>query len=133
MNKFQKVKFDSVEAFLDFLPEDQLQMVQHLRQLVEQTFPRFQEKLAYNVPFYSYRKRICFIWPSAIPWGNLSHGVALGFVHGSALDPKKELLEFETRIHTGRLLFANTRAISTQEETIIFLLQEAYLLDHKNA
>lgn len=53
----------------------------------------------------------------------------MGFVHGHKLDPKKELLEFETRKNVGRLIFSTVQDVMAEEEAIRFLLQEAYLLD----
>ena len=129
MNRFQNISFHSVEAFLDYLPEEELSIVQWMRQQIADIFPRFEEKLAYNVPFYWNCKRICCIWPAAVPWGNLSHGVALGFVHGHILDPQKELLGFETRKTMGRMIFPNMEALMEQEHIVRHFLQEAYFLD----
>lgn len=129
MNKFQRIKFGSVEEFLEYLPERELQIVNQLRNLVKLTFPSYREELAYNIPFYYNHRRICFIWPAAVPWGSITQGVALGFVHGHKLDPKKELLEFETRKNVGRLIFSTVQDVMAEEEAIRFLLQEAYLLD----
>ena len=87
MNKFQRVSFHSVDEFFDFLPPGELELVEILRNLVFENIPDVQEKLSYNVPFYSRFKRICYIWPSAIPWGGLTpgSGVALGFTNGKRL------------------------------------------------
>ena len=38
--------------------------------------------------------RICFIWPSAIPWGNVNlEGVQLGFCNGNLLTDELGYLE----------------------------------------
>ena len=133
MNRFQKLTFQSVDDFLDHLPLDELTIVHWLRKRIGETFPRYEEKIAYNVPFYWNHKRICFIWPSAVPWGNLSHGVALGFVHGHILDPKKAVLDFETRKNMGRMVFSNMEVLLEQEHTIRYFLQESYFLDSHTA
>ncbi len=116
---------------MDFLPEDQFNIVMKLKELIGHSFPRYREKLSYNVPFYYNRKPICFIWPSVIPWGNLSRGVALGFILGTKIAPKQDLLDFESRKNVGRLIFTELSDVSAQEKIIRFLLQEAYLLDEK--
>ena len=76
----QNVHFESVDEFLDYLPEDELKIVQKLRDLIHQALPDCIEKLSYNVPYYKRHSNICFIWPSSIPWGNMKQeGVRLGF------------------------------------------------------
>ncbi|MGD1848062.1 MAG: DUF1801 domain-containing protein [Salibacteraceae bacterium] len=94
----QHLHFDSVEDFLDYLPEPQLEIVSRLRQLVFDCIPNVQEKLAYNVPFYSRNKRICYIWPAAVPWGKVPlEGVSLGFAQGHRLNDELGFLERGTR------------------------------------
>ncbi|MEJ2478419.1 MAG: DUF1801 domain-containing protein [Desulfobacterales bacterium] len=84
MNKFQKVSFRNFNDFFDFLPTEEQEIVESLRGIILDALPGVTEKLAYNVPFYYRHRRICYIWPSAIPWGGLDKGsgVALGFVKG---------------------------------------------------
>jgi hypothetical protein len=81
----QPMAFKSIPEFLHYLPEDQLQMVEALRNLVLECIPDGTEKLAYNVPFYYRYSRICFIWPAAVPWGAVKNGVQIGFCKGSLL------------------------------------------------
>lgn len=84
MNKFQKLSFRDIGDFFDYLPRDEERVATSLRNIILETVPELKEKLAYNVPFYYLRRRICYIWPSSIPWGGLvpGSGVALGFVNG---------------------------------------------------
>ena len=79
------ISFRNIDQFLDFLPDGEKRMTEILRTIILDTLPQCKEKLSYNVPFYKLRKRICFIWPSAIPWGNVKEGVMLGFTNGSQL------------------------------------------------
>ena len=130
MNKFQNVKFDSVEEFLDYLPEDEPQIVHRLRHLIALTFPKYREKLAYNVPFFYNNKRICCIWPSSVPWGNLSQGVALAFQRANAVDPERHFLKYDSRKTIGRLVIMHPDELTEEKIAAIrMLLQEAYLLD----
>lgn len=82
--KMQQVSFSSVEEFLDFLPDDELRIVERLRALIFSCIPDITEKLSYNVPFYKRHKGICFIWPASVLWGNTKSyiGVRLGFNSG---------------------------------------------------
>lgn len=82
--KLQSVHFRSIDEFLDFLPEKELVVVELLRKIVLNCLPNCIEKLSYNVPYYSIHKRICFIWPASITWGNkvTYTGVRFGFAYG---------------------------------------------------
>lgn len=83
-NKLQNVDFKNVEEFLDFLPENELEVVEFLRQLIFECLPDCTEKLAYNVPYYYRHSRICFLWPASVPWGNVKQrgAVRMGFAKG---------------------------------------------------
>ena len=50
--KMQSVSFRNVGEMLAYLPEDELVMVEHLRELVLETIPGLTEKLSFNVPFF---------------------------------------------------------------------------------
>lgn len=85
-NPFQKgLSFKTADDILDYLPEEERKLLEILRSLVLDCIPDALEKISYNVPFYSRRKRICFIWPASIPWGGVKDGVALGFTKGHLL------------------------------------------------
>ncbi len=80
----QNVKFNSIDEFLDFLPEDELKITLRLMKIVENSIINHKRKLSYNVPFYSKNKNICFIWPASVLWGkNKTYkGVRFGFTKG---------------------------------------------------
>src|SRR5688500_2075861 len=82
--KMQNESFRNVDEFLEFLPEDELKIVEFLRNLVFICIPECTEKLSYNVPFYKVNKNICFIWPASVLWGKTKsyNGVRLGFSNG---------------------------------------------------
>jgi len=86
-NKFQDVAFKSVDDFLAYLPEDELQIVEFLRKIVFYCLPHCTEKLAYNVPYYRVNQNICFIWPASVKWGKQEtyQGVRFGFTNGNLL------------------------------------------------
>ncbi len=94
MNRFQKIKFHSIDDFLDYIPEQELKIVACFRKLIFTCIPDCEEKLAYNVPFYYRHQRVCFIWPASIPWGNVKmNGVQLGFCQGYLLRDEIDYLE----------------------------------------
>lgn len=89
-NKMQSVSFRNMEAFLEYLPQDELIMVNYLREIILDSIPDVVEKLSFNVPFYHRHKSICFIWPSSVLWGKTKSysGVRIGFAKGYLLvDP----------------------------------------------
>ncbi|MEM1000361.1 MAG: DUF1801 domain-containing protein [Bacteroidota bacterium] len=100
MGKMQPVDFDSVEEFLDYLPPSERTVVDRLREIILSTIPEIQENLAYQVPFYRRRPRICFIGPGSVPWGNVPpDGVQSGFVRGDELQDDRGWLEAAHRKH----------------------------------
>lgn len=83
-SKMQNISFDTVEDFLEFLPVDELRIVNVLRMLVLDCMPDAIEKLSFNVPFYKRHKTVCFIWPASVFWGSKKtyEGVRFGFANG---------------------------------------------------
>lgn len=95
----QDVQFKTIDDFLDYLPADELRIVQKLRTLVLDCIPECTEKLSYNVPFYKRKKNICFIWPASVLWGNTKTytGVRFGFTSGYLLQDAENYLVKENR------------------------------------
>jgi len=82
----QQIHFRTVDEMLEFLPEDELSLVQYLRAIVFETIPDVSEHLAYNVPYYKRHANICFIWPGSVAWGSKTQpGVRFGFTRGHLL------------------------------------------------
>ena len=127
MNKFQNVNFRSVGDFLDFLPEDELRIVEVLRKLVLDSIPDCKEKLSFNVPYYSRHANICFIWPSSIPWGAVEQGVSLGFAKGNLLSAQHNYLESKGRKSIRSKNFNSIQEINT--DLIRGLIYEAVEVD----
>lgn len=129
MNKFQNLKFHSVSDFLNHLPPHELEIVDKLRGIVLEAMPDATEKLAYNVPFYYLNKRVCYIWPSSVPWGGISAGVSMGFCQAMLFDKLSEKLEFGNKKEIGTLSFTHTSAID--EGVVWLLIKKAKLVDEE--
>lgn len=125
----QNVNFDTVNAFLDFLPEDELKLVLFLRQLVFDCVPNVTEKLAYNVPFFKRHKNICFIWPSSVFWGKQKtyEGVRFGFTNGYLLSDEFNCLKKESRKQVYWIDYTNLNQIDV--DVLKGFLYEAVLID----
>lgn len=96
---------------MDFLPQNELNIVEHLRDLIFGELPDCKEKLAYNVPFYYQHSRICFIWPASVPWGGVDIGVALGFCKGYLLSDEVEYLEKKDQKEVRTKTFSSEKQI----------------------
>lgn len=127
----QNVSFQTVDEFLDFLPEGELKIVTVLRALVFDCLPNCNEKLSFNVPFYFLHKNVCFIWPASVTWGKKEtyKGVRIGFAKGYLLSDETHYLE------KGNRKQVYWRDIQRLEETDIELLKsylfEAAMLDEQ--
>jgi hypothetical protein len=123
MNKFQPVQFKNIDSFLDYLPDNELQIVARLREIVLDIIPDVQEKLAYNVPYYYRFSRICFIWPSSVPWGSAEiKGVQFGFCNGNQLEDSIQYLQ------KGNRKQVYWKEFNKVQEIDAFLLQ-SYIID----
>ena len=125
----QNVKFRSVDEFLHFLPENESKIVNLLRQIILDTLPNCTEKLSYNVPFYKVNKNICFVWPSAVTWGNVKKdGVRLGFTNGHLLTNENNYLVSENRKRVYCKDFFDVKEVEV--DLIKQYLFEALLIDN---
>lgn len=129
MNRFQDVDLRTVGEFLDYLPPNELKIVERLRELVIGCIPDAKEKLSYNVPFYYRHARIVFIWPGSVAWGKTQkQGVELGFCRGHLLsDPS--YLNTGNRKEVYIKTFYSTKEI--EADTVRQLLYEAVVIDEE--
>ncbi|KAF0202601.1 MAG: hypothetical protein FD170_1775 [Bacteroidetes bacterium] len=118
--------FNSAE-FINYLDGEERLISLLLRDIVIETLPGIKEKMAYNVPFFSMNKRICYIWPSKIPWGGVKKGVHLGFCYGNRIEDKDGLLHAGTRKMIRTLHFNTVEDIEPQ--IIITFLKKAAEID----
>ena len=131
--KMQSVNFKTIDEFLSFLPEDELEMTEFLRDIILDCIPNCQEKLSYNVPYYSHHKKICFLWPGAVFWGGKRSykGVRLGFINGNLMHDDINYLEKGDRKQVYYKTFAGMEEID--EDTLRAYLYDAVLIDEASA
>ncbi len=128
----QPFKFHNLDEFLEFLPEDELKLVNHLRLLVLDCLPGCREKLSYNVPYYIMRKNICFIWPASVTWGkNKTYtGVRFGFTRGYMLQDELNYLDKGDR---KQVFWKDFQHISEIDEDVLkSYIFEAAEIDRNN-
>ena len=122
------IKFKSLVEFWEYLPEEQRILTDVLRQIVLENLPAdCKEKLTYNVPFYYGKRRICLIWPAAVPWGGFNSGVMLGFCQGNKLKDADHYLTHGTNKQIYYKIFQSTDEIET--DAIVSILKEAVETD----
>jgi hypothetical protein len=129
--KMQNVSFKTIDEFLEYLPEDELAIVQFLREMILDSIPEAKEKLTYNVPYYSGKKRICFVWPGAVFWGSKRtyEGVRLGFVHGHLMHDDIDYLEKEGRKSVYYKTFTSVDEID--KDILSAYLMDAVMIDEQ--
>ena len=126
----QHFKFNSFEEFLEYLPASEKKIVFELQGLIEDCMPNAKRKLSYNVPFYSLKNRVCFIWPSSVPWGKVKlEGVQLGFCQGYLLQDPDEFLERGERKQVYSKTYFKISEIEKDRELIRHFLFEAVEVD----
>lgn len=114
--------------FWEYLPEDEREIVDVLRQIVLENLPAgATEKFAYNVPCYYGRRRICIIWPASVPRGGIKRGVLLGFFQGWRLPDRENYLTHGTNKVIFYKIYKSVDEID--ERAIASLLDEAVSID----
>ena len=122
------IKFRSMVEFWEYLPEDQRIMTDVLRQIVLENLPSYcREKLTCNVPFYYGQRRICLIWPAAVPRGGFKSGVMLGFCQGNKLRDTDRYLTHGTNKQIYYKIFQSADEIDIN--AIVSILKEAVEMD----
>lgn len=113
--RMQQVSFREIDECLQFIPRDELILVEKLRALVLNSIPNVIERLAYNVPFYKVHKNICFIWPSSVLWGKTISfkGARFGFSNGYLLRDEMRYLDRGNRKQVFWKDFAHPNEIDT--------------------
>lgn len=118
----------TVEDCIAGLPPDEAGIAQALRSIILSCSPHLTEKLSYNVPYFYGYSRICFIWPSSVPWGKVKKdGVMLGICRGHMLSNEQGILEMEGRKEVATITFSSPSEIN--QGLIREIINEAIILD----
>lgn len=120
----QNVTFEDLDEFFDFLPQQELKIVNFLRSIILECIPNCTEKLSYNVPYFKRHSTICFIWPASVFWGKKQtyDGVRLGFTNGHLMYDDIQYLEKGGRKYVYWRDFASIEEIDAE-------IVKAYLYD----
>jgi Domain of unknown function (DU1801) len=130
--QMQNVNFHSLDEFYDFLPADELKIVEFLRRIIMDCMPDCKEKLSYNVPYYFRHAAICFIWPGSVTWGSVAQkGVRLGFTSGYLLIDEIGYLDKGGRKQIYWKDYTSTQEIDT--DLVRSYLYEAIIVDEEKA
>ena len=122
------IKFQSLVEFWEHLPDNERIIVDHLRTIILKSLPlTCKEKMSYNVPYYYGNRRICLIWPAAVPRGGVKSGVLLGFCYGYQLRDPNQYLLHGTNKQVYYKIYHSIDEI--EERAIVLLINEAIALD----
>ncbi len=133
MNSIQKVRHLSPESLLESIPEDQQFIMEKLMCLISETLPECEIKMNFNVPFYRRKKNILYLWPSAMPWGGITSGVAIGFVYGHLLQDESQWLMMGKRKQIGIRVFHQSKEVDEQADMLKSFLLESAIIDDQLA
>ena len=120
-----------MDEFLEFLPDNELKIVEFLRNLVFNCTLNCIEKLSYNVPFYKLNKNICFIWPASVLWGKTKsyNSVRPGFTNGYLMQDEIGYLDKGDRKQVYCKDFTNIREIEV--DVLKSYIFEAAMIDQQ--
>lgn len=122
----QNVELQSLDELFDFLPADQLDMVDMLRELVWECVPGVEEYLSFNIPCFRRYGMLCFIWPGAVSWGTkVWDGVEFGFSKGYLLADEDHYLDRGNRKQVFTKRFYNIQEVAQNLEKLRILIMEA--------
>jgi hypothetical protein len=122
--------FRSLLELYDYLPENEVVMVDILRQILIHYLPDYcKEKLSFGVPYFYGKKGICIVWPASVKGGGIRNGVLLGFMYGYKLSDPDGYLTKGTNKKIYYKIFKSPEQID--ELAISILLAEAIILDNK--
>ena len=131
INQIKTGKITSLVEFYDRLPQNELIIVDVLRQIVIENLPKHcKEKLAFGVPYFYGNRGICIIWPASVPRGGFKEGVLLCFWQGNKLKDEDDYLTHGTNKKVFYKIYKTPEEID--EKAIVKLLREALRVDAKN-
>ena len=120
-------KHKDFESLLEAITPEERVICLRLRDLVLEHFPKLRETWAYGAPYYKGKSRICFFYPSSLPYSGISSGVNLGFAKGYRLSNVQGLLQMGERKEVAYLHL--THFSTVPEAVLLEILHEAVLLD----
>ena len=118
----------NVDEFVASLPRSERVITQALRSIIMDSDPRIAEKLSYGVPYFSIRRRICFVWPASAPYGPKVGKVSLGMCFGYLISDHDKMLQMDGRMQVSVARFGSLSEID--ERKINEIMQEAILVDN---
>ena len=110
---------NKVDDFILNLPLWQQEIVEYLRVIILQSSLGVSETLKYKIPYYEYKKHLCYINPR-------KKEVVLGFIQGKLLSETCPFLSGDQKYVRHIVIKEITKELDGQ---IRFTLQEAILLN----
>lgn len=120
-------KYKNFDSFLEALPAAEQAICIRIRELILDNFPELKETWAYGAPFYKGRQRVCFLYPSSLPYSGIKEGVNFGFNQAHLLSNEQGLLDQGNRKELAYIHILKEKDID--ENLYLEILHEAVLID----
>ncbi|HRH70102.1 MAG TPA: DUF1801 domain-containing protein [Flavobacteriales bacterium] len=127
------IRFASAQDLFDFLPADERELMERLREFIISEAPELKERLSFNILAYKGRRDVCFIWPASVLWGGKKtyEGVRFGFSYGNLLPDPSNYLDRGGR---KQVYWRDLQRFTTTDERMLRqLLREAVEMDRQRA
>lgn len=125
------IRFATAQELLDFLPSDERDLMERLREFIISQAPELTERLSFNILAYKLRRDVCFIWPASVLWGGKKtyEGVRFGFSHADLLDDPSGYLQ---RGERKQVYWRDLQQVTkTDERMLAQLLAQAVARDQE--
>ena len=122
-------KHHNFDSFLDAISPEEQRICLRLRALIVENFPELKETWAYGAPFYKGKHRVCFLYPSSLPYSGIKEGVNFGFNRANLLSNEQGILQLGERKEVAYIPILREKDI--QESLFLEILHEALLIDQQ--
>ena len=109
----------SVEDYICDRPSEEQRIWQYLHEIIL-SFPAFQARIRYKIPFYYQRSWICYLNP-------VKEGIEINFLHGYQMEDPYELLKAKGRKMVKGWTIKTIEDI--KEECLLYYLEASLAFD----
>jgi len=113
----------AIEKYIHDAPEKYREMLFRLREIIVNSSPFIEEKIAYTVPFFKHFGMLCYI-------SHGKRGVEVGFWRGNELSNEQGVLSQDERKIVRSLIYQEPEDIN--EQILMEILQEAMMLNEEH-
>lgn len=113
----------AIEKYIHDAPEKYREILVRLYEIISNSSPFIEEKIAYTVPFFKHFGMLCYI-------AHGKRGVEVGFWRGNELSNQQGILSNDERKIVRSLIYE--KADDIDEQILMEILQEAMMLNEEH-